>query len=249
MTAFTETWHSFAGGTPDFMQKFLSDMQVSCEHARQEACRSLRDWGDELRESTLLKLGDCLFSELTARALAELSQVAQESHQATVQLWIENDKKRAAHEHRESLMFRNLFLCLNPRLADANKSAELQELVEAEAQRQADAVEPPRMSIKRRMRRLNNEEEKAPEPVPKAAAKGKAAAKPPEEEKDKDTGLPERQWQGIPKYELRALFLGDGWPEDPILGAEDEKQKELTDTLKSFRSHEAQKECRWRVVE
>lgn len=29
---------------------------------------------------------------------------------------------------------------LNPRLADANKSAELQELVEAEAQRQADAV-------------------------------------------------------------------------------------------------------------
>ena len=100
------------------------------------------------------------------------------------------------------------------------------------------------MSIKRRMRRLNAEGEKPPEPVPKAAAKGKAAAKPPEEEKDtKDTGLPERQWQGIPKYELRALFLGDSWPEDPILADcdVDEKKKELTDTLKSFRSYEAQR--------
>lgn len=278
-----EAYAGQAGGTPDFMQKFLSDMQVSCEHARQEACRSLRDWGDELRESTLLKLGDSLFSELTSRALTELSQTAHDSHQATVQLWIENDKKRAAHEKG-----------LNPRLADANKSAELQALVEAEAQRQADAfrtcqedrarmaselrtasesfvcrlttvtevairlldllplhshfgalpgdekVEPPRMSIKRRMRRLNAEEEKPPEPVPKAAAKGKAAAKPPaEEEKDtKDTGLPERQWQGIPKYELRALFFGDSWPEDPMLAESDidEKKKELTETLKSFRS-------------
>ena len=67
-----------AGGTPEFMQKFLSDMQVSCEcwsqftscmarspknsvsqdlnetlrHARQEASRGLRTWGDELREET-----------------------------------------------------------------------------------------------------------------------------------------------------------------------------------------------------
>lgn len=101
------------------------------------------------------------------------------------------------------------------------------------------------MSIKRRMRRLNAEEEKPPEPVPKAAAKGKAAAKPPaEEEKDtKDTGLPERQWQGIPKYELRALFFGDSWPEDPMLAESDidEKKKELTETLKSFRSREAQR--------
>lgn len=104
-------------------------------------------------------------------------------------------------------------------------------------------VEPPRMSIKRRMRRLNAEEEKPPEPVPKAAAKGKAAAKPPEEEKDtKDTGLPERQWQGIPKFELRALLFGDSWPEDPALAESDieEKRKELTDTLKSFRSYAPQ---------
>lgn len=100
------------------------------------------------------------------------------------------------------------------------------------------------MSIKRRMRRLNAEEEKPPEPVPKAAAKGKAAAKPPaEEEKDtKDTGLPERQWQGIPKFELRALLFGDSWPEDPALAESDieEKRKELTDTLKSFRSYAPQ---------
>ena len=109
------------------------------------------------------------------------------------------------------------------------------------------------MSIKRRMRRLNAEEEKPPEPVPKAAAKGKAAAKPPaEEEKDtKDTGLPERQWQGIPKYELRALFFGDSWPEDPMLAESDidEKKKELTETLKSFRSREAQRQPRYASVQ
>lgn len=92
----------------------------------------------------------------------------------TVQLWIENDKKRAAHEQRKgpkgqfcvqqtenlndqqtsrSLIVIDLLFAhphdsygswcslrgLNPRLADANKSAELQALVEAEAQRQADA--------------------------------------------------------------------------------------------------------------
>ena len=109
------------------------------------------------------------------------------------------------------------------------------------------------MSIKRRMRRLNAEEEKPPDPVPKAAAKGKAAAKPSaEEEKDtKDTGLPERQWQGIPKYELRALFFGDSWPEDPMLAESDieEKKKELTETLKSFRSRETQKQPRYASVQ
>ena len=105
-----------------------------------------------LAVTRLLQLGDSLFSELTARALAELSQSAQDSYQAqlaqstslpnwsvrktlanmfkiphfddntmtygklppfsmllhipfqrvlrTVQLWIENDKKRAIHEQR-----------------------------------------------------------------------------------------------------------------------------------------------------
>lgn len=263
------------------MQKFLSDMQVSCEHARQEDCRALRDWGDQLREETLMQLGEQLFSELTARALVALAKSAQEAQQQTVQLWIESDKKRALHEQR-----------LSPRLADANKSAELEALVQAEEQRHQEAtqtcqqdrermalvlrrscesfvcrlttvaevsirlldllplhshfgslpgdekVEPPRMSIKRRMRRLNREDE-APEPVPKAAAKGKAAAKPPPEEpKEKDAGLPERQWTGVPKYELRAMLVGSKWPEDEMLPEEefDQKKLELTETLKSFRS-------------
>eukprot|EP00913_Durusdinium_trenchii_P012976 g12184.t1 len=261
--------------------KFLSDMQVSCEHARQEDCRALRDWGDQLREETLMQLGEQLFSELTARALVALAKSAQEAQQQTVQLWIESDKKRALHEQR-----------LSPRLADANKSAELEALVQAEEQRHQEAtqtcqqdprrmalvlrrscesfvcrlttvaevsirlldllplhshfgslpgdekVEPPRMSIKRRMRRLNREDE-APEPVPKAAAKGKAAAKPPPEEpKEKDAGLPERQWTGVPKYELRAMLVGSKWPEDEMLPEEefDQKKLELTETLKSFRS-------------
>ncbi|CAK8993855.1 unnamed protein product [Durusdinium trenchii] len=276
-----EAYAGQAGGTPEFMQKFLSDMQVSCEHARQEDCRALRDWGDQLREETLMQLGEQLFSELTARALVALAKSAQEAQQQTVQLWIESDKKRALHEQR-----------LSPRLADANKSAELEALVQAEEQRHQEAtqtcqqdrermalvlrrscesfvcrlttvaevsirlldllplhshfgslpgdekVEPPRMSIKRRMRRLNREDE-APEPVPKAAAKGKAAAKPPPEEpKEKDAGLPERQWTGVPKYELRAMLVGSKWPEDEMLPEEefDQKKLELTETLKSFRS-------------
>ena len=117
------------------------------------------------------------------------------------------------------------------------------------------------MSIKRRMRRLN-QEEKPPEPVPKAAAKGKAAAKAQavkeEEPKEKDlSGLPERQWQGgrlvksssddacalpgIPKYELRSMLLGPQWPEDPLLPeAELETKKiQLTEPLKSFRTFKA----------
>ena len=47
---------------------------------------------------------------------------------------------------------------------------------------------------------FGDQEEKPPEPAPKAAAKGKAepkaAAAPPEESKP---GLPERQWQGLPR--------------------------------------------------
>ena len=100
------------------------------------------------------------------------------------------------------------------------------------------------MSIKRRLRRLNAEEEKPPEPVPKAAAKGKAepkAAAAPEEPKP---GLPERQWQGLPKNELRALLCSGGWPTDPVLTDDDEnldeqKVQELTEPMKSFRSFAA----------
>ena len=98
------------------------------------------------------------------------------------------------------------------------------------------------MSIKRRLRRLNAEEEKPPEPVPKAAAKGKAepkAAAAPVAEEPKP-GLPERQWVGLPKYELRALLCGGGWPTDPVLMddeiLDENKVQELTEPMKSFRS-------------
>jgi len=279
-----EAYAGQAGGTPEFMQKFLSDMQVSCEHARQEASRGLRTWGDELREETLLGLGEKLFLELTERALAELAKSTRDAHEATVQTWKDFGRKRAIHEQR-----------LNPRLADANKETELQELVEAEAQRHADAlqtckedrermaaslrtacdhfvgrltniaevsirlldllplhshfgalpgdekVEPPRMSIKRRLRRLNAEGEKVPEaPNPKAAAKGKAEPKAAAVPEEKPSGLPERKWIGLPKYELRALLCGGGWPADPVLMEEEtideQKVQELTESLNSFRS-------------
>ena len=103
-------------------------------------------------------------------------------------------------------------------------------------------VEPPRMSIKRRLRRLNAEEEKVPEANPKAAAKGKAepkAAAAATEEKP-PSGLPERKWIGLPKYELRALLCGGGWPADPVLMEEEtideQKVQELTEPMSSFRS-------------
>ena len=102
-------------------------------------------------------------------------------------------------------------------------------------------VEPPRMSIKRRLRRLNAEEEKVPEaPNPKAAAKGKAEPKAAAAPEEKPSGLPERKWIGLPKYELRALLCGGGWPADPVLMEEEtideQKVQELTESMSSFRS-------------
>jgi len=104
-----------------------------------------------------------------------------------------------------------------------------------------EKVEPPRMSIKRRLRRLNAEGEKVPEaPNPKAAAKGKAEPKAAAVPEEKPSGLPERKWIGLPKYELRALLCGGGWPADPVLMEEEtideQKVQELTESLNSFRS-------------
>eukprot|EP00931_Biecheleriopsis_adriatica_P004181 TRINITY_DN105892_c0_g1_i1.p1 TRINITY_DN105892_c0_g1~~TRINITY_DN105892_c0_g1_i1.p1 ORF type:complete len:1662 (-),score=474.65 TRINITY_DN105892_c0_g1_i1:61-4488(-) len=291
-----EAYAGQAGGTPDFMQTFLSEMQASSEHSRQESCRKLRVWGDELRETTLLTLGDSLFEELTMRSLAEMQRATREAHEKTVQRWSECDKLRTSHEQK-----------LNPRLADANKEAELLALVEAEAQRYESAlgtcrddreamatalrgaaesyvcrltsvaeqamllvdllplhshfgalpgdekVEPPRMSIKRRLRRLNASAEAPASPTEKVdpKAKGKAAAAPPPDPTPEEPGLPERQWLGLPKYELRAKLYGNGWPEDPDLAppegdptvTEDmagkpdpQKLQELTSSLNSFRS-------------
>lgn len=290
-----EAYAGQAGGTPEFMSKFLSDMQTSSEHARQEACRELRAWGNELREQTLLTLGESLFAELTSRCIAEMLGSAQEARQKSVRRWTECDKLRATHEHR-----------LNPGLSNPNAEAQLTALVEAEAARHETAsvmvqedrqnmasalrnsseafvccltslseeairlldllplhfhfgalpgdekVEPPRMSIKRRLRRLNAEAEAPPpSPEPKAKAKADPKAKAKAEpaaaaEPSDETGLPQREWAGLPRYELRALLSDGGWPKDDVLATEEEtedspvvdpeKIKERTGSLDSFRS-------------
>mmetsp|Transcript_61884 Transcript_61884/g.109955 ORF Transcript_61884/g.109955 Transcript_61884/m.109955 type:complete len:1538 (-) Transcript_61884:220-4833(-) len=292
--ASNEAYAGQAGGTPDFMQKFLSEMQLSSEHARQEASRGLRSWGDDLRETTLLRLGDTLFAELSSRAIAELLRATKDSQQKTVQRWADCDKLRALHEQR-----------LNPGLANPNAEAELLALIEAEAQRHESAlstcrqdrestatalrgaaesfvcrltsvaeeairlvdmlplhshfralpgdekVEPARMSIKRRLRRLNAEAESGGPASPEAKdpkGKGKTPAAEPPKETPEEPGLPERTWPGLPRYELRAIVYGDGWPEDRVLAPAEtaepsemqkpdpQKLQELTETLNSFRS-------------
>eukprot|EP00930_Biecheleria_cincta_P035834 TRINITY_DN24625_c0_g1_i3.p1 TRINITY_DN24625_c0_g1~~TRINITY_DN24625_c0_g1_i3.p1 ORF type:complete len:918 (-),score=218.72 TRINITY_DN24625_c0_g1_i3:395-3148(-) len=291
-----EAYAGQPGGTPEFMQKFLSDMQVSSEYARQEACRELRAWGDELRERTLLTLGESLFSELTSRSIAEMLGASQDARQKTVRRWVECDKLRATHEQS-----------LNPSLSNPNAEAQLTALVEAEAARYESAtvmcqedrenmasalrnsseafvrrltslveesirlmdllplhihfgalpgdekVERPRMSIKRRLRRLNAEAEAVPaSPVDakaKAKADPKAKSKPDPAaavEPAEEPGLPERQWPGLPRYELRSLLSGDGWPKDDVLALEEQaedgatidpqKVQERTSSLNSFRS-------------
>lgn len=251
-------------GTPDFMQRFLQEMQQSSEQARLEASHGLRAWGDELREAAMMNLSDVLFGEATSRAVVELRKAAEEAQQATVPQWANSDALRANHEQR-----------LNPGLSNPNAEAELEALVEAEKQRFQSAVamaaqdrarmafalrtvadnfvrrissiaeqavllvdllplhghyntlpgdeqlEPPRMSIKRRMRRLQADDQAATVV-------------------DTETALPERKWQGIPRYQLRGCLIGNGWPADPVLeqdGKADEgKLAELTTTLSSFRS-------------
>eukprot|EP00933_Yihiella_yeosuensis_P062294 TRINITY_DN6524_c0_g1_i11.p1 TRINITY_DN6524_c0_g1~~TRINITY_DN6524_c0_g1_i11.p1 ORF type:complete len:1339 (+),score=386.61 TRINITY_DN6524_c0_g1_i11:47-4018(+) len=298
-----EAYAGQPGGTPDFMQKFLSDMQLSSEHARQEASRGLRSWGNELREQTLMNLADVMYGELTTRTISELMRSTKETQQSSVRWWNHNDKLRADHEQR-----------LNPGLSNPNAEAQLLALMESEANRHQEAldactkdretmanalrgaaesfvrrlssvseaavrivdslplhghfaalpgdeqIEPPRMSIKRRLRRLNAAEsaaEAAP-PTP-AAAKGKGAP-PPEPASttpilaadggDGSGGLPARTWPGLPRYELRGSVLGNGWPEDPELiippaadaeadapsELDTEKLKQTTEALVSFRS-------------
>jgi len=293
--AANEAYTGQAGGTPDFMQKFLSEMQLSSEHARQEAARGLRSWVDELREKTLIQLGEELFAELSSRAIAELLSATKESQQKTVQRWSECDKLRALHEQR-----------LNPGLSNPNAEAELLALMEAEAQRHESAlgtcqedresmatalrgaaesfvrritsvaeeairlvdmlplhshfgalpgdekVEPARMSIKRRLRRLNAEADgtggpASPEAKDAKGGKSKAPVAEQPKETTEEPGLPERNWPGLPRYELRAVVYGGGWPEDPVLAPEEtsepsdskpdhQKLQELTETLNSFRS-------------
>jgi len=240
------------------MTRFLTEMQQSAEHARQEAARGVREWSDTLRETTLLNLGDAVFGELTTRSVSDLRRQARDVQAATLGAWADSDAKRAKHEQT-----------LSPGLSNPNAEKKLRELIESEASRHKtaivlakedrsrmaeclrergdafvkrlsarfeaairlidalplhshfgtlpgdEAVEPPRMSIKRRMRHLQNNTSVD----------------------QWGDGLPERQWMGIPRHELRAELRGSEWPVDSELAdATPEMLAELTPTLASFRS-------------
>jgi len=246
------------GGTPQFMLRFLDDMKVSADKARQEAALGVREFCDALRDSTLLKLGDVLFGELTARSIQDLQRYMREAVAVSVDAWRDFDARRTAHERS-----------LGPGLSNPNAEAELQALVEAEATRYKatmkatrhdrrrvvaclreragtyvqrlaanfeaairlvdalplhshfgtlpgdEQVEPPRMSIKRRMRRLSNDQTVD----------------------QHGDGLPQRQWEGVPKYELRLMLRGEPWrPDRELAEATPEMLAELTPLVTSFRS-------------
>lgn len=78
-----------------------------------------------------------------------------------------------------------------------------------------DQVEPPRMSIKRRMRRMS------------------AYGAPNSKEAPEDGGLPARNWPGLPLNELRQLMTDD-WPLDERIAAEPETPP--PEKMVSFRS-------------
>jgi len=246
------------GGTPDFMQKFLEEMQVTADRARQDAALGVREKCDNLRDAILLKIGDAVFGELATRSVRELYSSLQEAQSDTISVWAQLDGQRKSHEKR-----------LGPRLANPNAEKELADLINDEAERYKAAqirsredrkriviclrkqvdifvqrlaatfeaavrlvdslplhphfvslpgdehVEPARMSIKRRMRRLQ---------------KGEALH-------EHGDGLPERTWEGVPRYELRQLLRGSEWPVDVDLrDATPEQLAELSPAVVSFRS-------------
>jgi len=207
----------------------------------------------------LLKLGDQVFRELTARSVPTLHRRTGEVRDITGKVWSESDSRRQDHE-----------LALNPKLANPNNEKDLISLVEREADRFDAAlqtagedwtrmveclraegdiyvrrlaarfevaialldalplhshfaplpgdeqVEAPRMSIKRRMRRMQNGQD--------VDAEG--------------DGLPERQWNGLPRRELRCLLRAGAWPEDPELPPDTatEVLEETTPGAASYRS-------------
>merc|ERR1712048_120442 len=78
-----------------------------------------------------------------------------------------------------------------------------------------EQVEAPRMSIKRRMRRMTSGQTTDP---------------------DAD-GLPEKQWSGLPRYDLRKLLCDSPWPPDEKLAeATPDTFAERTQAVASFRS-------------
>jgi hypothetical protein len=78
-----------------------------------------------------------------------------------------------------------------------------------------EQVEAPRMSIKRRLRKMQSGQ-----PMDSG-----------------DGSLPARSWNGVPSHELRCLLRGGTWPDDAELaGLGDEQLSERTPAVSSFRS-------------
>lgn len=257
-----ESKQTFKGVVPEFMTRFLEEMKESANEDGLAAACKLRDWSDLLRDTQLLPLGDVLFGELTARAIAELHAGCEATKAKTVGTWANIDGLRAEHEK-----------LLNPRLSNPNFAKELQDLITAEDQRTESALstaaqdreemaaclrglsdalvqrlaatfesvvrlvdvvplhthfaplpgddqaEMPRVSIKRRMRHVQNET--------KVDQWG--------------DGLPERKWAGVPRYDLRGALLAGTWPADEELGEKTEEElkellQEVSPQVDSYRS-------------
>jgi len=249
---------TFKGTVPDFMAKFLEDMKETARVARLEAARNLREWADKLRDETLPQFPEVLFGELTARAIAQLKAGTRETQAMTVAAWAELDEKRSAHETRLHPGLSNPNAeeeLLELIQAEEERSQAAQAMAKEDCERMASCLrsqaesfvsrlssffeastrvvdslplhkhfaalpgdeqeETPRISIKRRMRHIQN---------------GTSVDQ-------WGDGLPERQWPGVERHAFRSKLSAAPWPEDELLGeAAEEKLKELTPTVNSFRS-------------
>jgi len=245
------------GATPEFMRRYLEEMQLFADRARQEAVLGVRERSDTLRESTLLKLGDSIFGELTARATSDLHRWTREAQLRNASDWSVLDREWTEHERN-----------LKPQLANPNAEAKLQELISSEATRHSKALA---MLEEDRTRMADGLREQADAFVQRLTAKFEVAIRlvdalplrthfsnlPGDEDielprmsikrrlrrqqsgADVDHGdsLPGRQWEGLPLNELRRTLQGDGWPEDEKLAqTTPEMLEQLTSTIGSFRS-------------
>jgi hypothetical protein len=216
------------------------------EFMRTEAVRTLRDWCCALREETLLPLGDYLFGELCARCLTNLQSRTKETTAATVQEWAENDQQRQDHERalRPDLADPNMKEELKELMrmeAKRHKAALARAVSDRErmaaclrdtsgyfvarlaarfeaAMYVVDAIplrsnflplpaderaDDARISIKRRFRHMQ-----ATGGLPENFGTGV---------------LPERQWPGVPRFELRRCVRDGAWPPDTELDEQEAK--------------------------
>jgi hypothetical protein len=246
------------GGTPDYMQTFLREMEVSANRARQEIALGVREQGEILREETLLELGDAIYGEVCARTSREMFKALSEVQEKMAHAWQELNSRRAKHEK-----------LLAPRLSNPNAEQELQNLIEEEANRYKAALMQLREDRKEvvtcfRQRanlfvtRLASASDAAFHLVDALPLFRHFAALPGDEQVEparmsikrrmrrfqKGEGvdqnpehLPKRSWEGIRRYELREALRGSEWPKDSELrDATPEMLAELSPSIPSFRS-------------